>query len=380
MLRIPGKIPLAIHPFFWVLAFFIGWINTQNVPGTLIWVAIIVISIVVHEFGHALTAVSFGQTAKIDLMGFGGVTQRKGGSKLNLWKEFLIVLNGPLAGFALAGVAWVLYNFLRQSNPGSPLTYAAEIGLYVNVVWTILNLIPVQPLDGGKLFSIILESIFGVRGIKIALFISLLLAGGLGLFFFSIRQYFVGALFMLFTFESYKLWQDSLSITEKDQDSTLQGLLKYGEDELRAGRKGEALNSFRAIRNKVTEGVIYQAATENEALLLVEKGDLNQAYDNLLSLGKKITPQGLSLLHQLAFNLKKWNEVISLGDKAYKNHPSYQIAIINAAAHAVLGNVKQAIGWIQCAIQDGLPHPKEVLARNEFDGIRLDPAFRELSI
>jgi stage IV sporulation protein FB len=284
MLRIPGKIPLAIHPFFWVLAFFIGWINTQNVPGTLIWVAIILISIVVHEFGHALTAVSFGQTAKIDLMGFGGVTQRKGGSKLNLWKEFLIVLNGPLAGFALAGVAWVLYNFLRQSNPGSPLTYAAEIGLYVNVVWTILNLMPVQPLDGGKLFSIILESIFGVRGIKIALFISLLLAGGLGLFFFSIRQYFVGALFMLFTFESYKLWQDSLSITEKDQDSTLQGLLKYGEDELRAGRKGEALNSFRAIRNKVTEGVIYQAATENEALLLVEKGDLNQAYDNLLSL------------------------------------------------------------------------------------------------
>jgi stage IV sporulation protein FB len=85
-------------------------------------------------------------------------------------------------------------------------------------------------------------------------------------------------------------------------------------------------------------------------------------------------------LHQLAFNLKKWNEVISLGDKAYKNQPSYQIAITNAAAHAVLGNVKQAIGWIQCAIQDGLPHPKEVLARKEFDGIRLDPAFRELFV
>jgi hypothetical protein len=74
MIEIPGRIPLAIHPFFWVFAALIGWMNSQTILGTLIWVGIIVVSVVVHEFGHAITAVLFKQKARIQLIALGGVT------------------------------------------------------------------------------------------------------------------------------------------------------------------------------------------------------------------------------------------------------------------------------------------------------------------
>ena len=54
MLKISGPIPIAIYPFFWILAAAIGWLNTFNFPGTLIWMVIIVGSVLVHEFGHVL--------------------------------------------------------------------------------------------------------------------------------------------------------------------------------------------------------------------------------------------------------------------------------------------------------------------------------------
>src|ERR1700727_855793 len=113
MLKFPGKIPVLVHPLFWVLAFLIGWLNTSSILLTLVWVGIIVISVLIHELGHALTAVAFGQQAQIELMGFGGLTHRRGGKKLKLWQEFLIVLNGPLAGFALAGASWWVYSVLK---------------------------------------------------------------------------------------------------------------------------------------------------------------------------------------------------------------------------------------------------------------------------
>lgn len=379
MLKIPGKIPVSIYPFFWIVAFLIGWLSTANIPGTVIWAAIILISVLVHEFGHALTAVAFGQHAQIELIGFGGVTQRRGAGKINLWKEFLIVLNGPLAGFCLSGVAYLFYKSLAASqHQMSVLTYAAEVTFYVNFFWTILNLIPVQPLDGGKLLSIVLEGIFGLKGTKIALFISLVLAAGLGILFFVMREFFIGSLFMLFTFESYKSWKQSLDIKEEDQNVMLQHLMKDAEQDLRLGNSEAALNNFQRIRSMSQDGVIYQAATENTARLLAEKGDFKSSYDILKGLGKKLSPLGQNLLHQLAYSQKQWEEAIALGDRVYHQHPNYETAVINAASHAALGHVKQAVGWIQCAIQDGVPHVRDVLAKREFDSIRNDPIFRSL--
>ena len=243
MLEIPGKIPIRIYPFFWVLALIIGWLNSFSEMGsintalikTALWVVVITISVIVHEYGHALSALAFGQKAKIDLVGFGGVTQR-GGPKLKLWKEFIIVLCGPLFGLCLAFLAFLLLNKMGE-RPLNMWRYILEITFYVNVFWTVVNLLPVQPLDGGRLLSIVLEGIFGIKGIKIAFFLSILTATAIGLLFFAFQAVLAGSLFLILAFESYRSWQSSLAMREQDQNEEAQQLLKRAEEDLRFRKK-----------------------------------------------------------------------------------------------------------------------------------------------
>lgn len=94
MLYIPGRIPIIIHPAFWIFAAIIGYVNSLSLLGTLVWVAVIFISVLFHEFGHALTAFCFKQKPRIELVALGGLTYHEG-KRLKFSKQFLIVFNGP---------------------------------------------------------------------------------------------------------------------------------------------------------------------------------------------------------------------------------------------------------------------------------------------
>src|SRR3990167_10172085 len=134
-------IPVRISPFFWLTAAFIGWIQSQSLLGMLIWIAIIFVSILVHEYGHALTAKVFGQKPRIELIAFGGLTYPEG-PKLSHWKEFVVVLNGPIFGFCLFLLATLLLPYVPP--PAQPMVATFQV---VNLFWTIVNLLPVLPLD-----------------------------------------------------------------------------------------------------------------------------------------------------------------------------------------------------------------------------------------
>ncbi len=69
----------------------IGYWIGQSFLGMLIWVAIIFISVLFHEMGHALTAACFGQSPQIELVALGGITHYNGreGQKLSFSKQFL---------------------------------------------------------------------------------------------------------------------------------------------------------------------------------------------------------------------------------------------------------------------------------------------------
>jgi len=375
MLKIAGYIPISIYPFFWFLAVAIGWLNTSTVQGTFIWMFIILFSVLIHEFGHALTALAFGQKAQIELVGFGGVTKREG-KELKPWQEFVIVLNGPLAGFALCGACWWAQQVLIQSQPNSLPVYIFTVSFYVNMFWTILNLMPVLPLDGGKLLSIVLEYFFGVRGPKIAFFISLLISSVLGIFFFIDRAFLAGSLFFLLAFESYKSWKTSLLITTQDQDSSLQQLYKEAEEDCRVGHKEEALQKFLQIRAATQFGVLYLMATEYAALLFAENKELDKAYELLNPNSTKISLKGLRLLHHIIFKREEWQKAIEIGDRIFRIQPNMETAIINASCYAALGKVKPALGWLQSVINEGRSNIRDILSRKEFDAIRSEPLFQ----
>jgi stage IV sporulation protein FB len=375
MITIPGKIPIRIHPFFWMLIFAIGWLNSMTLQGTLIWAGVIFISVLVHEFGHALTALAFGQKANIDLIGMGGLTTRSG-KTLKLWQEFLVVLNGPLAGICLYFLAFYLKRF--TTVPVGITPFVLNVMIVVNLFWTLLNLLPIQPLDGGRLLSIIMEKLFGLKGVKITLFLSMCLAGILGLLFFYFNNMFGGSIFLIFMFESYRNWRSSLALTENDRNSELQEQLKEAERDINFGHTQTGVEKLQQLRSSVKTGILHLSATQHLAKVLMQQGKFQAAYELLKPLAKKLEVDGLSLLQTISYRLGRCQEALDVGVGLYRLQPTGEAAFINALCNAKLGDKRAALGWLQTTLREGLPNFQKLLNKEEFDQIRNDPAFKEL--
>ena len=374
MIRIPGKVPITIHPLFWLIAFFIGWMWSFQLLPAILCTFVILLSVLLHEFGHALTAIFFGQKTRIELAAFGGFTYREG-RKLKLWEEFLVVLNGPIMGFLIFLGTFYVYKTLKITNP--TLLFVVLFTFKANLFWTVINLIPVLPLDGGHLLSIFLESIFGFKGVKWAIIIGLAIAVGISIFFFAIGAFLIGALFLILTFESFRSLKYYKIFSEKDRDTQLQALMKSADEEFQAGHWEKALAKLQQVRDGAQKGILYTMATQEMAAILKERGEYKKAYDLLLPIKGALSGEELALFHHLAFRNHDYGTVTELANKCYQDQPSYDTAQINSLAHAALGQTEPAIGWFECAIREGLPSPKELLQREEFNPIRNDARFQE---
>lgn len=388
MISIPGSIPIRIYPYFWIISGLIAWMNTNSFLAAGIWMLAITISIIVHEFGHALTARFFGRTASIELIGLGGVTHHQGPS-LSLFQRFMVILNGPLSGFILWGISYYLYwNYGTLLSP--VLAYALKVFMYINLFWTVMNLLPVHPLDGGQLLSVVLELFFGMQGVRYGLLFGVFLGAVISLAFFMIGQIFAGALFMLLAFEGYRAWENCPVYTTRvrsgaskqsqsvEPELDLETLVKEAQEDLTAGRRADARQKLEEIRHQTRTGPLYVQSTEQLAQLLMQQGVSEESYMMLKQIQKQLSEEGKRVLYQLAYRKGDWKDVAILGDQVYQLYPGYETALINAMAHAALKEPKPTIGWIQRAISDGLPNVADLFDRPEFSSMRQDPAFISL--
>jgi stage IV sporulation protein FB len=146
------------------------------------------VSIIVHELGHALAGQRYGATPFIRLHGFGGVTFLPG-THFNRVQNIVVSAAGPIAGLSLGFL--VLIISMLAADPPRLASLAIRYGLFVNFVWTFLNLLPIQPLDGGQ----ILGQILGPRRTGVTSWIGLVLA--VALCALALSQRFIFAAFML---------------------------------------------------------------------------------------------------------------------------------------------------------------------------------------
>lgn len=375
MIHFRGRIPISIYPTFWLFAALIGYLNSLSFIGTLIWVAIIFISVLFHEFGHALTALLLGQNPRIELVALGGLTYHNG-QKLSFWKQFFIVLDGPIFGFFLVIIATIFLQFpaFSQGMANSILSLTRV----VNIFWTVINLLPVMPLDGGQLLRIILEKIFGLKGFKYAILTSMVIAVVISLFFFLKQSFLVGALFFLLAFQSFDTFRRTRHLSENDRDESLRQQLEKVEEFMQTGKKQEAFQLCQEIRDKAKTGMLYELATQYLAFLKYEKGDSKGAYELLCSIRQELNGDALCLLHKVAFEQKDFPLVIELAGTCFQNWPTAETALRNAFAHAQLKQVVPTVGWLQTAINEGLSNIKEILSNQLLDPIRHDSLFQSL--
>jgi len=79
----------------------------------------------------------------------------------------LVALAGPLANFAMAGL-WcaVLAGIVRVNGNETLIRWIASMaqaGILINVILALFNLLPIPPLDGGRVLTGLLPSQWGAR-------------------------------------------------------------------------------------------------------------------------------------------------------------------------------------------------------------------------
>lgn len=169
-------VDIRINPWFWVMSAILGWSRVnEGMVFLLLWIACVLVSILVHEFGHVIVGSLFGAEGHIVLYSFGGLAV--GSNRLaSWWQRILVSLAGPVAGFLFLGLILIGVRLMGdvQLNP-----YAAEALddlIWINFAWGIFNLLPIWPLDGGQVSLNLMTWLNPYRGAYYAHGISFLCA------------------------------------------------------------------------------------------------------------------------------------------------------------------------------------------------------------
>lgn len=202
-------IPIRVHPLFWLVAVLLGFRGGEDPINLLIWVGCVFISILVHELGHAMIALVHGWRPWITLYGFGGLASYQP-TRHDARSQILISAAGPVAGFlfiafVMAAVQasghtvqlfpdpnelflapeemvnlfppWAAFQIFDSLNVNVLVFYLWQI----NILWGLLNLLPIYPLDGGQIMRELCLSANRNRGIEQSLWISIFVAGGVAI-------------------------------------------------------------------------------------------------------------------------------------------------------------------------------------------------------
>lgn len=165
-------IGVYIHWTFLLLIAFIAFLHLDRtqpmadqwgrVLGGVVFVLAIFGCVLLHEFGHALTAKRFGvRTRDITLLPIGGVARLER-MPTNPWHEFWITIAGPAVNVVIAvGLGAALLAAGRSLRLESDLMsgdFLARL-MWVNVLLVVFNMLPAFPMDGGR----ILRSVLAMR-------------------------------------------------------------------------------------------------------------------------------------------------------------------------------------------------------------------------
>jgi Zn-dependent protease len=186
-------VPVRVHPLFWLMCVVLGYGFTQtdspatgNIFGDLaLWVGCVFVSILLHEFGHVWTGQAFGSHGYIVLHLMGGLAI--GSSDLGRrWQRIAVSAAGPAIQLVLWGalIGAVAAGWLPDPAKGSgtPARLLLYMLLWINLYWPLFNLLPIWPLDGGKVTRDVCQAASERQGLVVSLWISMVVSACLAVY------------------------------------------------------------------------------------------------------------------------------------------------------------------------------------------------------
>lgn len=226
-------IPVKIHWSFGLFILYILYVGTSNgndwpTVGLMVLAGLLLFfCVVLHEYGHALTARKFGvSTRDIILSPIGGVARLERLPEKPI-QEFYVAIAGPLVNIAIVLIiipimyftfgnklVWgegFLLSFVELLDFKSPLTILPFLVLG-NIALAGFNLLPAFPMDGGRIFRSLLSIKFGrLRATQVASFlgslfgIAMIAMGAIGALGANMFTSLIGIFVLLMAVQEYRM-------------------------------------------------------------------------------------------------------------------------------------------------------------------------------
>jgi Zn-dependent protease len=191
--RLAG-VPIQVRWTFFVFTVLFG--SSLEKPTLIVsWIVLVGVSLLVHELGHAFAFRIWDVDSRIVLHPMGGVTIPMRGDLPSRSSSVIVSLAGPVSGMVLLGLPALL--LLRADVATDPWDDVLRLAIWVNVVWSVVNLLPILPLDGGNVARAVLNGMTKGKGELPARWLSIVVAGVVGLFAIS-QEFLFGGLYALF--------------------------------------------------------------------------------------------------------------------------------------------------------------------------------------
>lgn len=191
-----ANIPIKIHWSFGAfILLFVGYGLSMKMNGSdIIWflafIASMFLCVILHEYGHALSARKYGvKTIDIIISPIGGLARLERLPEKPI-QELIVAIAGPLVNVAIGLILCLVLFVMNQDftfliNEENPFDKLNSVnGFLVLLIWTnvvlfLFNLIPAFPMDGGRILRALLSMRLGrVKGTQWAALIGRILAVG----------------------------------------------------------------------------------------------------------------------------------------------------------------------------------------------------------
>lgn len=139
---------------------------------------VLIIVVLIHELCHCFMCIYYGiEISEINLFIFGGVAKYKGDIESNPKQEIFISLAGPVSNFILIAIAILIMSIFNIE-----MNEIIQFFIACNLTIGLFNMIPLLPLDGGRILRGIIGYYLGIKKatyivVKIGYIICILLFG-----------------------------------------------------------------------------------------------------------------------------------------------------------------------------------------------------------
>lgn len=218
-----ADIDVSVSPWFGFLIVII--IAFGGLVYGLLFALALTISVLIHEFGHAVVCKYYRLSPSILLHGFGGLCIHRRAP--DDWKDILIVVMGPVVEIVFGFAAFAALEYAPIA-PNSYLETFVSLFAWVSVIWGFANLLlPLWPLDGGRLLNLIFrrfvaESKAQDWTLKISMFVAI----PVGIAGVMYGHFFVAFLAFFIIMDNYRSMQSGIDLVGRKAKERASGFTK----------------------------------------------------------------------------------------------------------------------------------------------------------